>query len=260
MANARQQIDGSFELLGAGVSYAGGVAVDGIDLKVAPGEAIGLVGPSGAGKTTLLRLLATALGPTHGRVLIGGEDPESLSPGRRRELRSRIGFVHQDLRLIPNLRVIRNVLAGRLGRLSLVASARLLFMPPRSEVRRVHNLLQRVGIGDKLFERTDRLSGGEQQRVAIARALYQKPVALFADEPISSLDPARARDTMSLLLDVCREHKLTLCASLHDLDVARQLLPRLVGLRHGRMVFDRPTNQLTTEDFAELYDLETAEV
>ncbi|MCP3960432.1 MAG: phosphonate ABC transporter ATP-binding protein [bacterium] len=250
----------SFRLEKACVRYGSEAAVEEVDLEIEPGEVVGFVGPSGAGKTTLLRLLNGTLRPTSGKVLIGGDDLGSLPVRRLREVRSRIGMVHQDLSLIPNLRVLRNVLIGRLGRLSLLGSARLLFFPPRREVRRVHELLERVGIGEKLYERTDRLSGGQRQRVAIARALYQEPAALLPDEPISSLDPARSRDTMRLLIEVCREGGITLCASLHDLAAARDFLPRLVGLRGGRVVFDRPTTELDDDDFHNLYDLAPEEM
>lgn len=234
------------------------VALDGIELSLAPGEAVALIGPSGAGKTTLLRLLNASLRPSAGTVRISGRDPTRLSKRELRRLRSRLGTVHQDPSLVPQLRVLSNVLVGRLGRRSLAASLRLLWLPPAAEVRRAHALLERVGIGEKLYQRTDELSGGQRQRVAIARALYQEPLALVADEPISSLDPARARDTMGLLLEVCREEGLTFCASLHDLAVARELFPRLVGLRGGRIAFDRATATLDDADFARLYDLEPA--
>jgi len=245
----------SFALEKVSVRYREGAALEGIDLEIAPGEAVGFVGPSGAGKTTLLRLLNATLRPTNGRVRVGGEDVGGLSERRLRSLRSRIGTVHQDLSLVPNLRVLRNVLAGRLGRVGLAAAVRLLFFPPRRELRRVHALLERVGIAEKLYQRTDRLSGGQRQRVAIARALYQEPMALLADEPISSLDPARSRDTMELLLEICRDEGITFCASLHDLRAAREFLPRLVGLRRGRVVFDRPTAELGDADFHQLYEL-----
>ena len=250
----------SFRLEKVSVRYGSEVALEEVDLDIAPGEAVGFVGPSGAGKTTLLRLLNGTVRATSGRVSIAGEDLSALSVRQLRTVRSRIGTVHQDLSLIPNLRVLRNVLAGRLGRLSLAASVRLLFFPPRSEVRRVHELLERVGIAAKLYERTDRLSGGQRQRVAIARALYQEPAALLPDEPISSLDPARSRDMMSLLVEVCRDDRITLCASLHDLGAAREFLPRLIGLRRGRVVFDRPTSQLDDADFHRLYDLTPEEM
>ena len=126
--------------------------------------------------------------------------------------------------------------------------------------RSVHEILERVGIAEKLYERTDRLSGGQRQRVAIARALYQDPAALLPDEPISSLDPARSRDTLGLLMKISREEGLTLCASLHDLALAREFLPRLVGLRHGKVAFDRATAELDDADFHGLYDLAPEEL
>ena len=255
-----QECGTSFRLAEVTVTFGGHSALRDVDLEVAAGEAVGLVGPSGAGKTSLLRLLNGTQRPTEGTVEVGGKDLSRLSTRQLREVRSRIGIVHQDLSLIPNLRVIRNVLAGRLGRLSVLGAARLLFLPPRAEVRRVHEILERVGIAEKLYERTDRLSGGQRQRVAIARALYQEPAAMLPDEPISSLDPARARDTMGLLVEVCRETGITLCASLHDLAAAREFLPRLVGLRRGRVVFDRPTAELNDDDFHGLYDLAPEEM
>jgi phosphonate transport system ATP-binding protein len=135
-----------------------------------------------------------------------------------------------------------------------------MLFPARAAVRRVHRILERVGIPEKLYERTDTLSGGQRQRVAIARALYQEPEALLADEPVSSVDPARARDAVGLLAAISREEGLTLCVSLHNLALAREFFPRLVGLRHGRIAFDRPTDELDDDDFAALYDLSHEEM
>ncbi len=251
----------SFQLHRVTVLYNGQApALDGVSLDIAPGEAVAFVGPSGAGKTTLLRVLNGTVRPSGGAVAVDGQGLASLSLADLRRVRSRIGFVHQDLSLIPNLRVVRNVLVGKLGRLSLLAAGRLLFFPPRGEVRRAHALLERVGIPEKLYERTDRLSGGQRQRVAIARALFQEPEALLADEPVSSVDPARARDTVALLTEVCREAGLTLGVSLHNLELAREFFPRLVGLRHGRVVFDRRTGELDDADFHALYDLAPEEM
>jgi len=183
----------------ASVDFRGLPAVDGVSLEIEPGERVGLVGPSGAGKTTLLRLLVGAVRPSRGRVVVDGRDLAGLSARDLRGVRSRTGFVHQDHRLVPNHRVVTNVLAGRLGRWSFLRSLREVFWPRRAAVKQVHRLLARTGIPDKLYQRVDTLSGGQQQRVAIARALYQEPQALLADEPVSSVDPARAEDTVRLL-------------------------------------------------------------
>ena len=246
----------AFELHAARVVFHGRAALGGADLVVEPGAAAALVGPSGAGKTTLLRLLNGSLRPTTGSVCVNYRDLSSLTPDELRRTRSHIGFVHQDLALVPNLRVSQNVIAGRLGALTFLRSARAMLFPSRADLARVAALLERVGIADKLFQRTDTLSGGQRQRVAIARALYQEPWAILADEPVSSVDPARARDTVSLLRDVCAERGLTLLVSLHDLDLARELFPRLVGLRHGRIVFDRPSSGLREDEFRALYRLD----
>jgi len=236
-----------FDLSGVSLAYheqADQAALRDIDLRIAKGEAVALVGPSGAGKTSLLSLLNGTRRATSGRVAVSGRALDGLTRGELTRLRASIGFVHQHLGLVPNLRASQNVLAGRVGREGLLASLRSLLWPRREALAEVHGLLERVGIGDKLFERTDRLSGGEQQRVALARALYQGPSALLADEPVSSVDPARARDTIELLTRISREEDLTLCVSLHSVELARQYFGRLIGLRDGRIVFDRPSRAL----------------
>ncbi|MGQ0613899.1 MAG: phosphonate ABC transporter ATP-binding protein [Planctomycetaceae bacterium] len=249
-----------FRLTEAAVRYESILALEGATLEIAAGEAVGFVGPSGAGKTTLLRLLNGTVRPASGRVEVDGVDLATLSNGALRRLRSRIGFVHQEFSLVPNLRVSQNLVAGKLGRRSLFASLRSMLRPAAADLERAHEILERVGIPEKLFERTDRLSGGQKQRVAIARALFQEPDALLADEPVSSVDPARARDTVSLLTSISRERGLTLCMSLHNLELAREYFPRLVGLRHGRVVFDLPTAAIGPADFHALYDLTAQEI
>ena len=242
------------------VRYGDVAALDNASLSIAPGEAVGLVGPSGAGKTTLLRLFNGSVRPTAGRAVVLGNDVAALSSRELRRLRASVGFVHQDHSLVPNHRVIRNVLAGKLGQRSLFGALRMMLLPSRAEAAAVHRILERVGVQEKLYERTDRLSGGQRQRVAIARALYQGPAALLADEPVASVDPARARDTVALLASISRERGLTLCMSLHNLDLAREFFPRLIGMRRGRVVFDRPTGELSDEQFRELYRLSGAEM
>ena len=181
---------------------------------------------------------------------------EAAPNAQLRALRARIGFIPQDLGLIPNLRASQNVLCGRLGHQGLLQSLRPLFHAESAELEKVLAILDRLGIGDKLFHRVDSLSGGERQRVAIARTLYQEADYLIADEPLSALDPARARETISLLTQVARENELTLILSLHDIELAREFIPRLVGLRGGRLLFDSPAADITEGELAELYRIE----
>lgn len=239
----------------ASVVYDGRAALDDANLVLTPGEAVALVGPSGAGKTTLLRLLNASVRPSSGRVCVDYQDLSELTPGGLRRVRAKIGFVHQDLCLVPNLRVAQNVIAGSLGRLTFLASLRAMFFPAQPDLERAAAILERVGIGEKLFQRTDSLSGGQRQRVAIARALYQEPSALLCDEPVSSVDPARARDTVALLTEISRERGLTLAVSLHDIELARAFFPRLIGLRRGRIVFDRSTSEVQGAELTALYQL-----
>jgi phosphonate transport system ATP-binding protein len=245
----------AFELTSVSVDYGHRYALRDVSLRILPGEMLAVVGPSGSGKTTLLRMLNGSVRPSAGTVAADGREIANMGSAEVRRLRSRIGSVHQDLRLVPNVRVVHNVIAGRLGSLSFVASiVAMLVMPRRLQVE-AHEVLDRVGIGDKLHQRTDRLSGGEQQRVAIARTLFQKPTTILADEPISSVDPARGRDVLELLTRLSRELGLTLCVSLHHLEFAREFFPRLVGLRDGRVMFDAPPQRIDAAEFSALYDL-----
>lgn len=249
-----------FALDSVSVRYRKTTALDRVTLRIQPGEAVAFVGPSGAGKTTLLRLLNGSVRPTEGAVKVRDRSFRAMQPGELRRVRASIGFVHQDLRLIPNLRVLQNVIAGRLGAMSLAASLRAMLFTPKHLAHEAHEVLERVGIPEKLYERTDRLSGGQRQRVAIARALFQRPVALIADEPVSSVDPARARAVLQLLKSVSEEHGITLCVSLHNLDLARKFFSRLVGLRCGRVVFDSASSDPDDTAFDELYRLDAMEM
>lgn len=244
---------------GASVVYDARAALSEASLVVEPGESLALVGPSGAGKTTLLRLLNASLSPTSGSVCVDYKNLAQLTPAELRRVRAHIGFVHQDPSLVPNLRASQNVIAGGMGSATFFGSVRAMLWPQRADLERAARILTRVGIGDKLFARTDRLSGGERQRVAIARALFQDPSALLADEPVSAVDPARARDTVQLLTELSRERGLTLVVSLHDIALAREFFPRLVGLRAGRIAFDERTADVNPRALTDLYALEGLE-
>jgi phosphonate transport system ATP-binding protein len=193
-----------------------------INLQAKHGECLALLGPSGAGKTSLLRLLNG----------VAGDVLKSQTE------RAKIGFVHQDHSLVPNVRVANNVLMGKLGAQGFWKSLRSQLRASKKELVEVHAVLERVGIADKLFERTDSLSGGEQQRVALARALYQQPQMLLADEPVASLDQVRARQIIELLHETAHQEGWTFVVSLHDEALAKEFFPRIIRMEGGRIISD----------------------
>jgi len=235
-------------------------AVDGVSFEIKKGEQVALIGPSGSGKTTLIRLLNTMLVPDEGALTVFGSEVGDFNAGELRRLRTTLATIPQHLGLVPNLTAIQNVILGQGGSRGALRSLRDLLFPTGEDSLEIHSILDRVGIEEKLYTRVARLSGGQQQRVAIARALFQHPAALLADEPVSSVDPARARDTVKLLCELSTEHGFTLCVSLHDLALAREYFPRLIGIRKGRIVFDGPPDALRGQDQSALYDLSDEEM
>ena len=240
-----------FTLEGVAKAYPRTVALAPISLEIEAGERLAVLGPSGSGKTTLLHLMGGVIQPDEGNILINGLPLSGLNPGR--ELASLVGVIHQQLDLVPHLSVVHNVLAGRLGQWSTFRS--LFSLVTLRERYLAVDALGKLGIADKLYERTSRLSGGEQQRVAMARLLVQTPRAILADEPVASLDPARAEDLMRLLTDIVREAGKTLVASLHSVHLTRTYFSRAIGLRNGGLQFDLPVGELTDDILEDLYDI-----
>lgn len=237
-------------LVGAGRRFGGTVALSGIDLTVRAGERVAVLGASGAGKSTLLGLLNGSLQSSEGRVELFGRATSDLSSRSRRELQRRVGTVSQGLDLIEQVRVLHNVNAGRLAEWGTPRSLASLAWPRPDE--HALDALGAVGLGWAVHERTERLSGGERQRVAIARLLVQRPDLVLADEPVASLDPARAAEVLGLLGRVS-DALGTLVVTLHQPQLAREHCTRAIGLREGRMVFDTAIADLANDQLDELY-------
>ena len=227
-------------------------ALKALSLQIRAGEQVAVIGPSGAGKTTLLQLLACALPPTEGAVVLDGVSPWQLSRKALQLLRGRLFLAPQVPPLPPRQRVVTAVLAGRLPAMSLMASVRSLFYP--TDIPAAHHALEKFDLSEKLFERVDRLSGGERQRVGLARSLVAPATLWLIDEPLSALDPTRANQAMVTLVAGARERGVTLVATLHQVDMALAHFSRIVGLRDGELAFDLPAEQVTQALLSRLYD------
>lgn len=226
-----------FSLSAAGVRRGDAWLVRELDLEIDAGERVALIGPSGAGKTTLLRLLNGLVAPDEGVASTFACQLARASERELRAVRSHVGTVHQGLHLVDRLAVVHNVSAGTLATRSLWRTA--LSLAVGHDTDGAHAALERVGLGDRLWERTERLSGGERQRVAAARVLAQRPAAVLADEPTSSLDRPRGREVLRLL-GQAGGPDTTLLASLHDVDLALECFPRIVAMLDGRIAYDGP--------------------
>jgi phosphonate transport system ATP-binding protein len=216
------------------------------------GEQVAVIGPSGAGKTTLLQVLSCALRPAQGSVQLAGQNPWALSSRGLRRLRGQLFLAPQVPPLPPRQRVVTSVLAGRLPAMGLWTSLRSLFYPV--DIPAAFAALEHFDLADKLFDRVDRLSGGERQRVGLARALLAPANLWLIDEPLSALDPTRARMALAALIGQAQQRQCTLVATLHQVDLALSHFPRIVGLRAGQLVFDLPSREVTPERLAHLYD------
>lgn len=226
-------------------------ALSSLSFSIQKGEKVALIGPSGAGKTTLLNTIAGIVEPDQGEWFIAGTPKSSYKNGK--EFAKKVGVIRQQFDLVGQLAVIHNVLAGRLSEWGVVKSLfSLLF--PRDKALAV-DALRRVGLADKLYEETGRLSGGEQQRVALARILVQKPEIVLADEPVASLDPARAEDVLQSLTSIVDDKNQTLIASLHSVDYARKYFTRILALKDGELFFDLPASGVTDSLLEDLYML-----
>lgn len=226
-----------------------------IDLHVAQGEQLAVIGPSGAGKTTLLATLACAHRPASGLFQFLGQDPWTLTEGARHQLRARLFLAPQTPPLPPRQRVVSAVLAARLPEWSLWQALSSLVKPADPDA--AYDALARFGLGEKLYARVDRLSGGERQRCGLARLLLSSAQVLLVDEPLSALDPTLSQMTINALQQEAAARNATLICSLHQVDMARANFARIVGLREGRVVFDAPREQVSDAMIAALYQNES---
>jgi phosphonate transport system ATP-binding protein len=229
----------------------GTVALREVSFSVEPGEFVVVLGKSGSGKSTLMRCINRLVEPSSGSIFLDGEEVTGASPKRLRELRKKTGMIFQQYNLIPRYSVQSNALMGRLASTSSVASMMNCFSD--EDVERSRQVLDRLGLADKYFHRSEELSGGQQQRVGLARALMQGPELILADEPVSSLDPASSRQIMELLAEFNIKDGVTLLCNLHLPALAREFGSRILSLSEGRIVYDGPAGDLSEAELNSLY-------
>ncbi|MBF0279207.1 MAG: ATP-binding cassette domain-containing protein [SAR324 cluster bacterium] len=213
-----------FELDNVSVSYKDALALKDISIRIEEGEKVALIGPSGSGKTTLLYTLY--------------ELEKNYS-----------AFVHQNYALVPQLSVFHNVYIGRLDNHKTAYNLLNLLKPQQKEVEQIVPILEALGMEVFLNKRVGTLSGGQQQRTAIARAIFRKSNIIFADEPVSSIDPHQA----GAILELITQRKKTVILSLHAVDLALEFAERIVGLHFGHIVFDLPVSKVSDSLLSRLY-------
>ncbi|MDT8878380.1 phosphonate ABC transporter ATP-binding protein [Halomonas saccharevitans] len=223
----------------------------GLDLTVDGNSVVSIVGASGAGKSTMLRCINRLVEPTSGSIKLNGTELVTLRHGELRRARRKIGMVFQGFNLIDRLTVMENVLAGRLGYVNLFQAITRRY--PASDIERAFVLMERVGIAHYANKRADELSGGERQRVGVVRALMQEPEVLLADEPTASLDPRTSEQIMVLLQSLASELSLPVLINIHNVAQARTYTDRIVGLRHGTMIFDGAPSDFDKDALEAIY-------
>lgn len=200
-----------------------------ISFDVERGQTFSIVGPSGSGKTTLLGLCAGLDRPDAGQVELCGFNLESLNEDERAALRNReVGFIFQNFQLLPTLTALENV------------SVPLELQGDKDALKKSRELLEKVGLGDRVHHYPSQLSGGEQQRVALARAFANTPSILFADEPTGNLDEETGEKVIQLLFDLNKEAGTTLVIISHDLDLANRT-QQILRLKGGKILTNQPT-------------------
>lgn len=226
----------------------------GVTATIRTGERVALIGSNGSGKSTLLKCLIGLHPLSGGTVETLGEAFGTVpTASQRKRLRHETGFVFQRHCLVKRRSVLSNVLHGMLshqGGWRAVSHG----LAPREWRERALAALDDVNLADKAPQRADALSGGQQQRVAIARALVSGPKLLIADEPAASLDPASGRDVMALFSDLCTRDRITLLFTSHDMDHAVSFSDRVIALKHGVVLFDKKSCDVTQDDLSAVFD------
>ena len=222
-----------------------------VNLEIQQGEFIGIIGTSGAGKSTLIRTINGLNNVTEGTLMVNETNVAQLKGKALREFRKNVGMIFQSYNLVPRVSVIRNVLSSRVPNMSFLSVCFGLFS--KADKLKALDALNRVGILDKAYIRTDQLSGGQQQRVSLARALAQDADILLADEPVAALDPVTAREVMDDFKRINKELNKTVLINIHHVELALEYTDRIIAVKKGRIVFDGPSSSVTQQVLDDVY-------
>ncbi|WP_145591354.1 phosphonate ABC transporter ATP-binding protein [Yersinia rochesterensis] len=236
--------------------------LDDINFELHAGEFVAIIGRSGAGKSTLLHVLNGTIPSSAGEIINYHDNNETqniaaLTTKQMRKWRAKCGMIFQDFCLVPRLDVITNVLLGRLSYTSTLKSFFKIFAD--QDRARAIELLQWLNMLPHALQRAENLSGGQLQRVAICRAMMQNPKILLADEPVASLDPKNTTRIMNTLQKIS-ENDIAVVVNLHSVDLVKDYCTRVIGIAHGRIIFDGHPSMLNDTIIQDIYSDESPEL
>ncbi len=233
------------------------VALKDINLTIKQGEYVAIIGLSGAGKSTLIRCINRMHAISSGSLYVNDVDVSMLNGKEIRVLRRGIGMIFQSFNLVSRMSALQNVLVSFVPEMPFWRKAFGIF----SKQQKITALeaLDQMNILDKAFTRVDKLSGGQQQRVALARTLAQKPNIILADEPVASLDPVTANQVMQDFKLINEQLNMTIIMNIHHVDLALNFASRVIGIRHGEIVYDGPASKVTDHVLNNIYNGEQEE-
>ena len=231
-------------------------ALKNISLEINQGEFVAIIGLSGAGKSTLLRTINRMHDISEGSLTVNGQEINDLAGKDLRKFRRKIGMVFQSFNLVTRTTVVNNVLTSRVPDMPLWKSIIGLYSKEDKVI--ALEALDKVGILDKDYVRSDQLSGGQQQRVALARTLAQKPEIILADEPVAALDPITAKQVMDDFKKINKELNMSVLINIHHVDLALKYADRVIGIKAGEIVYDGPATKVDSEVLKQIYGRELA--
>lgn len=232
--------------------YSNGVkGLDDVTLTIDKGEFVAIIGLSGAGKSTIIRTINKIIDISSGKVMVDKIDVSQLKGKELRKFRRKIGMIFQSFNLVTRATVIRNVLTAKVPDMPFIKVLFGLFS--KNDKIEALEALDKMGIVEKAFLRSDQLSGGQQQRVALARTLVQNPEIILADEPVASLDPVTAKQVMDDFKRINKEMNISILINIHHVELALEYADRIIGIQDGKIVYDGKAENVNNEILDRIY-------